>query len=174
MNFLNFYKRNIVNYDLINKFSYTNPTNLPKIKQINVYFIFKTPDISNTLTGLNALELLSQQKGVLIKSKTANISLKIRKGSPVGCMVILRKNKKDRFLNKLLNDIFGKKYRIDYDASFKHFIFSFNIKSTLLFNELKQNYRFFGRLPFLRINLLTTAKTKNEFKFLIKSYKLIN
>ena len=77
----------------------------------------------------------------------------------------------DDTYRKNWNDIFGKKYRISYDTSFKHFIFSFNIKSTLLFNELKQNYRFFGRLPFLRINLLTTAKTKNEFKFLIKSYK---
>ena len=174
MNFLNFYKKNVIQYDLINKFSYSEPVNLPKIKQINVYFIFKTPDISNTLTSLSALELISQQKGIIIKSKTPNISLKIKKGNPVGCMVILRKKKKNRFLSKLLNDIFGKKYYINYDTSFKHFIFSFNIKSTLLFNELKQNYRFFSRLPFLRIKLITTAKTKYEFKFLIKSYKIIS
>ena len=174
MNFINFYKKNVIQYDLINKFLYTNPSSLPKIKKINIHFVFKQPNITNTLTTLTALNLISLQKGTLIKAKKPNITLKIRQGNPVGCTVTLRRVKQDRFLNKLLNDIFNGKYAINYDTSFRHLIFSFNIKSTLLFNELKQNYRFFSKLPDLRINVFTTAKTKHEFKFLIKSYKIIN
>lgn len=50
-------------------------------------------DKKKIIVSLFLLELLSLQKGFLIQSSSNNILLKIRKGSPVGCKVTLRKKR---------------------------------------------------------------------------------
>lgn len=92
MKFLKNYNENIVKYDLINKFEYTTINNLPKIKKIILSFNFKKFDFKLLISALIALEIISLQKCSLLKAKKFNISLKIRKGNPIGCKVILRKN----------------------------------------------------------------------------------
>lgn len=174
MNFLKSYKKNIVSYDLINKFFYNKVNNLPKIKQVNLYFVFTTSNLNSLLTALGGLELVSQQKGILLKSKINNVSIKIKKGNPVGCLVSLHNAKKEKFLIKLINDVLSNNSNIHHDKSFNQPTLSFKLATTLLIPELKQNYRFFNNLPNLHVNIMTTAKTKEEFKFLIKSYKIIS
>lgn len=86
----NFYLQTI-KYDLINKFSYKNPTKLPKLTKIVLNFGSKTADLKQLSAGLLALELITSQKGKLTKTKKANILLTIRKGNPTGCKVSLVK-----------------------------------------------------------------------------------
>ena len=64
----------------------------------------KSFEIKNLAASLLSLELIAVQQGVLTKSKRANILLKIRKGNPVGCTVVLRKNK----MYNLKSEIFRK------------------------------------------------------------------
>ena len=75
MHSINYYYNNIVKYDLINKFYYKNIKQLPKIKKIILNFNFKRQNFKNLMSSLIALELISNQKPIFIKSKISNITL---------------------------------------------------------------------------------------------------
>jgi len=165
------YNFNIIKYDLINKFIYNKVTQIPKLQFIVLRFDIKTLNIKFLMSALLALELLTLQKGKFLRSKKSNITVKIRKGHPVGSIVVLRNRKKIRFLVILINKIICSQLKLT--AALKTQTFSFKISDILVFNELKDNYQFFKNLRNLHINLVTNSQNKSELKFLIKSYKLI-
>lgn len=171
MDFLKHYHENVVRYDLINKFFYKNVDNTPKLKFVSLYFNFKRYELKSLISALVALELISSQKGSLVKSKSANISLRIRKGHPTSCRVILRKKKMNQVLSKILNKIIISN-RIPVRNFMKINTISFTIKNVLIFEELEKNYRFFRHLDFLRVDIVTTAKNHSEFITLLKAYKI--
>ena len=172
MHFLNYYNKNIVQYDLINKFKYKNIKVLPKLKSIIVQFCFKKYELKNLLTSLAALQFITNKKGVIIKSKTANISLKVRKGYPVGCKVILRHTDLNYFLEKLINN-FTISNKILNLTKIKTNSFLFKITSILNFVELENNYRFFNKLnSALNLCICTTTSDPKQLIFLLKSYKI--
>ena len=41
--------------------------------------------------AMTALELITLQKGILTVTKKSNVILKLKKGEPIGCKVVLRK-----------------------------------------------------------------------------------
>lgn len=170
MNFINKYTERIVKYDFINKFNYAPNRKLPILKFVVLNFNFKKSDFKQLITALSSLELISAQKGHLTTSKVANISFKLRKGQPIGCKVILRKKKMNKFLIKLLNKSFAGKQikKCPYNN-----LFSINIKSVLIFKELEQNYKFFNNLSSLTINIKIDQCNFNEFYFLLTSYKFL-
>ena len=175
MYLINDYYNNIVKYDLINKFYYQNITQLPKIKKIILTFNFKKQTLKNLMSSLIALELISTQKPIFVKSKISNITLKIRKGQPVGCKLTLRKSKVNFFIFKLWNDFFYSKNYVEKNIKIKTSnisVFSFQIQNSLIFSELETNYQIFKQLTKLNITIVCTSKTFKELKFLLKSYKL--
>ena len=125
MNFLKSYHNNIVKYDLINKFNLETITKLPEIKFINLRFNFKKYELKSLMSALIALELITHQKATFIKSKNFNVSLKIQKGDPVGCKIILRKHKMYNFLYQLLNKFNLKNKKIT-EGQMKFSLYSFN------------------------------------------------
>ena len=145
MHFINNYKRSIINYDLINKFFYQNTNNIPKIKKINLFFNLPNFDSTNMLSALTALEIISLQKSKIINSQSSNISLKIKKGYPVGCKVNLNKTKKHLFLTKFLLEL-NKRTTPKIKKTSNSFTFSFQLKTILKFSELKYNYQYFNTL----------------------------
>ena len=167
MFFFKEYEQKVVKYDLINKFKYKSIKNIPKLTYISLYFKLKNFDSKKLISALASLEVLTLQKSTLLKSKVSNVSLKIRKGLPIGCKVTLRKNNRNRFLFKLLNKILLKSEIKNSTNS----IF-FKLTNMLVFSELEKNYQFFKNLTDLHIQIKTTQCSKNEFKFLINSYKL--
>ena len=171
MHFLKYYNNNIVKYDLINKFYLKNSTKLPSLKSISLRFNFKKHDLKQLFSALSALELISEQKGAFIKSKSFNVNLKIRKGYPVGCKLILRNYKMQHFIVELLNKIFftNKKYNVSQKLSSS---FSFTIKNILVFTKLEKNYQFFKNLNNLNVSIITNTENFYEFKFLLASYKI--
>jgi len=169
MNILKHYNENIVKYDLINKFSHKTLGKIPKLKFITLNFKLKKCDVKSLVCSLAALQLITQQKGALTTSKISNISLKIRKGQPVGCKLTLRKSKLNRFLFQLVNKDFRQQV---FDSQKLCNLFSIKLKNVLVFDELEQNYQFFNNLSNLNINIGTTDCTFDEFVFLLKSYKL--
>ena len=172
MKFLKNYSDNIIKYDLINKFSYKRTIDIPKFEKIILSFSFKKYEFKSLIAALIALELLTFQNPTITKSKVSNISLKVRKGHPIGCKLTLRKNFLFNFFFKLLNEFLltnGKKVNVKKQ---KNKSFSFTVKNILIFNELERNYRFFKNLSNLNITFVTNSKNKNNLLFLLKSYKI--
>ena len=167
MKILNYYYYNIIKYNVLYKFNIKNLNFIPKLKKIILNFQLKKYEFKHLIVILSALKLISNVKTCkLISSKVSNINLKLRKGTPIGCKVVLKKNTMHSFLLKILN------FKLRFPSSkSKNKVFSFKINNLLKFKKIERNYKFFKFLPLLSINIVTSSKTKYVFVFLIKSYK---
>lgn len=175
MHFFEHYYENIIRYDLLNKFAYKNIQQLPKLKKIVLSFKCRNSDSNQLISSLVALELITSQKPIIIKSKISNISFKIRKGNPVGCKLVLRKTSMYIFFARFLLQLLPN-YKILKNISSQNFksikkSFSFEINKILFFPELENQYQFFNRLGNLQIIIVTNSKTYKELIFLLKSFK---
>lgn len=176
MNILESYYKKIIRRDLINKFQYSHLDKIPQLKKIILNFGCKNSDIKKIATALFSLELITLKPGSLVKSKRSNILLKIRKGNPVGCVVVLKKTKMYHFLFKLLSKIFPNlKPSTDGGISkrLEKTSFSFTLKDLIHFKELEKQFYLFTNLPPFNITLVANTKTKKEFVHLLSSFKLI-
>jgi len=175
MNILENYYKKVIRYDLLNKFSYNRIEDIPQLKKVVLNFGCKSFDIRNLAVSLFSLELIAYQKGILTKSKRSNILLKIRKGNPVGCMVILKKNKMYSFTFKLLIDVFPslRDFKGIYVAKkLNTTSFSFTLSDLISFKELEKQFYLFSNLPPLNITFVTNARSKKELLYLLNSFKL--
>lgn len=175
MNVLENYYKKIIRRDLINKFSYTHLNEIPQLKKIILNFGCNNSDIKSIASALLSLELITTQRGSLVKSKRSNVLLKIRKGNPVGCIVVLRKTKMYHFLFKLLSEVFPnlKSFTgISISKRLGKTSFSFTLKDLINFKELEKQFYLFINLPPLNITLITNTKTKKELLYLLQSFKL--
>ena len=175
MHFFEYYYFNIIKYDLINKFSYKNIDELPKIKKIILNFKNKNIKIKNFAASLLALKLMTSKRGVITKTKKPNLFLKIQKGKPTGYKIILKKKKMYNFLIKLLIEITPsiKKFLI-LKTKYKNYNnVSFNLDTkNLTIHELKNYYNLSKTISYLNITIVTNTKTKKELFFLLKSFNL--
>nr|YP_009495561.1 ribosomal protein L5 [Nitzschia sp. (in: diatoms)]AWQ64291.1 ribosomal protein L5 [Nitzschia sp. (in: diatoms)] len=170
----NYYKK-VIQYDLINKFSYTHLDEIPKLKKIILNFGCKNSDIKNLASALFSLELITTNQGSLVKSKRSNILLKIRKGNPVGCVVVLKKEKMYNFCFKLISKVFPslKDFKgIKISKKLGITSFSFTLKDLISFKELEKQFYLFINLPPLNIILVTNSKTREELIYLLHSFKI--
>jgi large subunit ribosomal protein L5 len=175
MNILENYYKKVIKYDLINKFLYTHLDEIPQLKKIILNFGCKNFEIKSIASALLSLELITTKRGSLTKSKRSNILLKIRKGYPVGCIVVLKKNKMYMFFLKLLSEVFPnlKDFNgISVPKKLGETSFSFTLKDLINFKELEKQFYLFTNLPPLNITLITNAKTKKELLYLLNSFKL--
>lgn len=175
MHFFSNYYNNIVKYDLINKFWYNKLKKVPKFYKIILNFGLKKSSIKQLSSNLLALELIGLKKGQFLISKKSNIFLKIKKGHPIGCKLVLQKKLLYHFLAKLIFEIFPqfktllrinkKKRKYDHSISYK-------FKNSLLFVELEQNYSLLNTvLADLNLTFITNKITQEEFYYLIYSFK---
>ena len=177
MIFYNTFFRKVVTYDLINAFTYQSVPQIPKLKKIVLNFGYSKSSLKYLMSGLLALEFNSLKKGKLTKSKNLNLLLKIKKGNPVGCKVILKKNSMYFFYFKLITSIFPKIKQ----SQMPQFLWNlkvikaitFQLKSPLLFTELENQFQFFKSIPRLDITICTDSWTQKEFFFFLKSIKFI-
>jgi large subunit ribosomal protein L5 len=176
MNILEYYYKKVVRRDLINKFTYTHFEEIPQLKKIILNFGCKNSDVKSVASALLSLELITTKKGSLVKSKRANVLLKIRKGNPVGCVVVLRNNAMYYFLFKLLSEVFPnlKSFTgLNVSKKLGTTSFSFTLKDLINFKELEKQFYLFINLPPLNVTLVTNARTKKELLYLLQSFKLV-
>lgn len=170
------YYRQVIRIDLTNKYSYTNFKDIPKIEKIILNLGCKTSELFDISSALLFLELISQKKAFVTKSKKANVLLKIRKGNIVGCIVVLTKQEMYFFLWKLLVYIFPNSKEFEGIQIFKKKLikgsFSFTIKDFVCFKELEKQFYLFPKLPSLNITILSQAKTEKELLYILHSLKL--
>lgn len=108
MFFFETYLHKIVKYDLVNAFIYQNITQMPKLKKIILNFGHQKLNFKYFISSMLALEFISLKKGKITKSKHLNVILKIKKGNPVGCKLILKKKSMCFFYMKVITAIFSK------------------------------------------------------------------
>ena len=159
-------------YNLINKFNYKNLEDIPKIEDITINFNCQNFELKHLGTSLLALQLITKKKGNLTIATKPNVILKIKKGIPVGCKVLLKgKSMYDFFLTfifkilPLLKNTTKKKIK-------KCNNITYTIKNTLIFKRLEKNYLIFNNLKSININITTNTKTKTELFFLFKLFKI--
>lgn len=177
MFFFETYLCKIVKYDLVNTFIYQNLTQIPKLKRIILNFGYQRSNLKYLISGLLALEFISSRKGRITKSKHLNVFLKIKKGDPVGCKIVLKKSTMYFFYLKLITSIFPKikqpqTPKPQWDLKLAKSI-SFQIKTPLLFAELENQFQYFKDTPRLDITLFTNSQSQKELFFLLKSIKFI-
>lgn len=175
MNYIENYFNNVVKYDLVNKFYYTELDKIPIICEIAVVFRFKELNVKQLSTMLLALELITSKKGQFFVARKGNLFLKIRKGSPVGCKVILRKKEMYDQLLKLVNEVFLKikaLLKINKNKTKNDNIISYSLNDNSLFVEIGQNYNLFnGILTDITITIMGKKINQKGFFFLVESLK---
>lgn len=153
------------------KFNYSNPMQIPKIDKIviNMGLGEAIHNIKIIDSAVDELKQISGQQPVITRAKKSIAAFKLREGMPIGCMVTLRKNRMYDFLNKLIN-IALPRVRDFRGISGKAFDgagnYSLGIKEQLIFPEI--DYDKIDKIKGLNISIVTTAKTNEEGKELLK------
>lgn len=160
--------------DLINKFGYDTLTKIPRLKKIILNFGDSSMELKELTSALLALELITVKKSKLTFSSKANLMLKIRKGSPVGCKVVLTGDLMYYFIFKLISEVFPRikdftPIRISKKLNSNSF--SFSLHDLASFKELSKQFYFFSKLPPLNIVCFLNTTTNSEFIYLLKSFK---
>jgi len=160
---------------LAKNFGYKNPHEIPKIQKIVLNMGVGKASLDSKILNhaVEDLKMISGQAPVVTKAKKSLANFKLRAGMNIGCKVTLRKNKMYEFLERL---IFISLSRIKEFKGFtsKNFDgrgnFNFGIKEQIVFPEI--TYDKIDNVRGLDINIVTTAKTDDEAKFLLSNFYL--
>jgi len=166
MRFINDFYFKSVKYNFINKFVCKNIKTLPKLKTITLNFHSKQVNIKKILGGLLFFELILNQKGTLTKTKNAIISVKIRKGNPVGCKLILKKQNLLKICYSICTSFSLRQKHLNKKNNV-----SFKMVNPLKNLELEKHYYFFNNLPVLNVTITTTINNCKEFFIFFKLLK---
>ena len=170
------YYNEIIKTDFINRYYYLKFKEIPKLEKIILNFGCKNSNFYSISAASLFLELISQKKSIVTKSKRSNILFKIKKGNLVGCMVILRKDLMYQFLHRLVVYIFPNFKDFEGIRVLKKNLFKkkfcFTIRNFSCFKELDKQFYLFPELPYLNITLISNSRTKKEMLYLLQSLKL--
>jgi len=158
--------------ELRKQFSYGNVMQVPRIEKI-VLNIGMGESIGNAKTmdaAANDLAIITGQRPVVTKSRKAISNFRLRVGMPIGLKVTLRGPQMWHFLEKLvtvalprIRDFQGIPER-SFDGRGNY---SLGLKEQLVFPEIE--YDKIDRLRGLEITIVTTARTDEEGRALLKS-----
>lgn len=167
--------KDIYQADIIPKlradFNYKNVMEVPKIQKIvlNMGLGEAIQNIKILDSAAVELNAISGQKSVVTKAKKSIATFKLRQGMPIGCMVTLRRDKMYEFLDRLMNVSLAR-VRDFKGVSGKAFDgkgnYTLGIKEQLIFPEI--NYDAVDKIKGLNITIVTSAKTDEEGKALLK------
>jgi large subunit ribosomal protein L5 len=152
-------------------FSYANIMEVPKITKIVVNMGLGEAIQNVKILDSAAAELsaITGQKSVITKAKKSIATFKLRQGMPIGCMVTLRREKMYEFLDRLMN-VSLPRVRDFKGVSGKAFDgkgnYTLGVKEQLIFPEI--NYDAVDKIKGMNITIVTTAKTDEEGRALLK------
>ena len=161
--------------ELQKQFGYANPMQVPKLEKIVINMgLGEAVDDSKVVDmAVNELALISGQKPVITKSRKSIAGFKLRQNLPIGAKVTLRKQRMYEFLDRLIN-IAMPRIRDFRGISAKSFDgrgnYSLGVKEQLIFPEI--NYDKVDKIRGMDISFITTAKTDEESKALLKAFNL--
>ncbi|MBD5335262.1 MAG: 50S ribosomal protein L5 [Duncaniella sp.] len=167
------YKERIVPA-LTEKFSYTTPMQVPKLKKIviNQGLGAATQDKKLIETAINELTAITGQKAVATLSRKDISNFKLRKKMPIGVMVTLRREKMYEFLERLIRvalprirDFKGIDGKLDGRGNY-----TLGITEQIIFPEI--NIDAINKLMGMNITFVTSANTDEEGYALLKEFGL--
>jgi large subunit ribosomal protein L5 len=152
-------------------FGYKNPMAVPALVKVvlNMGLGEAMQNIKILDAGTEELTQIAGQKAVITKAKRSIAGFKLRQGMPIGCMVSLRREKMYHFLDKLFNvalprvrDFRGVSEKI-FDGRGNCTV---GIKEHIIFPEI--DYDKIEKVKGLNVSIITTAKTDEEGRYLLK------
>ena len=155
---------------LMKKFNYKSVMEVPKLEKIVINIgLGDIKDNPKSLeNAINDLTIITGQKPIVTKAKTAIAAFKIREGVNMGCKVTLRSGKMYDFAYKLFNSALPRvrDFRGVSNNSFDgRGNYSMGIKEQLIFPEIE--YDKIDKIRGMDIIFVTTAKTDEEAKELL-------
>ena len=165
------------NYDnnvfqaLMEKFSYKNAMEVPKLEKVTINMgLGEAKENAKIMeSAVEELALITGQKPVVTKAKKSIANFKVRQGMPVGAKVTLRGENMYTFVDKFIN-IALPRVR-DFKGVSKNSFdgrgnYSLGIKEQLIFPEI--NYDKVDMIKGMNIVFTTTAKTDEEAAALLE------
>jgi len=156
---------------LMKDFNYSSVMEVPRIEKIvlNMGLGEAIQNVKILDSAVDELGVITGQKAVITKAKKSIATFKLREGMPIGAMVTLRKDRMFEFLDRLLN-ISIPRVRDFKGVSPKAFDgngnYSMGVKEQLIFPEI--NYDKIDKIKGLNITIVTTAKSDEESRALLK------
>jgi len=153
------------------EFNYKNPMQVPKMEKI-VINMGLGEAISNVKIidgAVQELAAITGQKPIINKAKKSIATFKLRQGMPIGCSVTLRKDTMYEFFDRLVNAALPKvrDFRgISPNAFDGKGNFSIGLQEQTIFPEVE--YDKVEKVKGMNITIVTTAKTDNEARLLLK------
>lgn len=158
---------------LMKELNYKNRYQVPRLSKIVINRgVGQAAQNSKLLeTSLNELAIISGQKGVITRSKTAIAAFKLRSKTPIGVSMILRSDRMYAFFDRLINLALP---RIrDFHGISPHSFdgrgnYSLGLEEQLMFPEI--DYDKIDQIRGLDISIVTTAKTNKEGFALLSAF----
>src|SRR3954467_4671621 len=160
--------------ELIEKFGYKSPMQVPRITKItlNMGVSEAVSDKKVMDHAVSDLTKIAGQKPVVTKSKKAIAGFKIRDGVPIGCMVTLRGVQMYEFLDRFVT-IALPRVRDFRGISGRSFDgrgnYNIGVKEQIIFPEIE--YDKIDAIRGMNISITTTAKNDEECKALLAAFK---
>ena len=159
--------------DLMAKFNYTSPMQVPRLEKIviNIGVGEASHDSKYIEAAAHDLEIISGQKPVITKAKKSIAGFKLREGQAIGTKVTLRGENMYNFMDKLIRVGLPRvrDFRGSSNKSFDGFgNYTLGIKDQLIFSEIV--YDDVVKVRGMDIVFVTTAKTNEEAYELLKGF----
>jgi large subunit ribosomal protein L5 len=152
------------------RFSYTNPMQVPRLDKVTL-----NVGLGEALTNARLLEaaaeelgVISGQKAVITKARKSVANFRLREGQSIGCSVTLRRHRMYEFVDRLLNialprvrDFRGVSPR-SFDGRGNY---TLGLREQIIFPEIK--YDQVERVRGLNVTIVTTARTDDEGRALL-------
>ncbi|PJB69001.1 MAG: 50S ribosomal protein L5 [Alphaproteobacteria bacterium CG_4_9_14_3_um_filter_47_13] len=157
------------------KFGYKNSHAVPRLDKIVINMgVGEAAQNKGLIEGaVKDLTLIAGQKPIVIKSRVANASFKLRKDMPIGVKVTLRRERMYEFLDRLVT-ITLPRVRDFRGINGKSFDgrgnYALGIKEQIVFPEI--DYDKVDKVRGMDIVICTTAKTDEEAKELLRGFDL--
>lgn len=166
------YKNTIIP-SLMKEKGYKNPYEVPRLLKI-VLNMGVGDAIANAKAldaSVSELTLIAGQKAIKRKAKKSEAGFKLKKGTNIGCMVTLRRERMYEFLDRLLNIALPRvrDFRGLSVSSFDgHGNYTLGIKEQIIFPEI--DYDKIEKVRGMNVTFVTTAKTDSEAKALLEHF----
>ncbi len=158
------------------RFKYRNILEVPRLEKVLINMgVGKLSDGGRDAkvidSAVKELMQITGQKPIVTRAKKSVAGFKLREGAPIGCMLTLRSERMHEFLDRLINLVLPR-VRDFRGISSKGFDGSGNytigIKEHTIFPEI--DYTEVDRVKGMNITIVTTAKTDEEGRELLKGF----
>jgi large subunit ribosomal protein L5 len=169
------YYESTIRPQLVERFGYKNPMQVPRLEKIvlNMGVGEAVADRKKLENAMRDMALIAGQKPVPCRARKSVANFKVRKGMPIGCKVTLRRERMYEFLDRLIN-IALPRVRDFRGVPEKAFDgrgnYAFGIKEQIIFPEI--NFDEVDEVRGMDIIICTTAKTNEEAKALLAGFNM--